>query len=145
MVKVGPARYRPFSSKGLERLLGLSKDKGTPDSPVIRYLSRHIRMEKISWRLEYSLPDPAILALSCGAAGVLFDLAAAWLQRRIGGRPVVSYTLKPVFGENYSLSGDFSCMLRLRLGHIVVSLGIFIVQQILRLCKEGMSHGTASY
>lgn len=145
-VRMGPFRYTLFPGKNISKIADMQKDGGVPALPAVRYLTRYIRIRKVTWQLAYSLPDPAALALSSGVLLTCFDLAAGWLQAKSGQRhKVVSYSLKPGFGGGYSLSGEFLCMLRLNLGHIVVSLGIFMIQQRRLRKREGIAYGTASY
>ncbi len=145
-VKVGPIRYTLFPGKSMARVMDMPKGSGISALPAVQHLMGHIRIKKITWQLAYSLPDPAALALSSGFLLTCCDLAAGWLQVKSGRRNrVVSYSLKPSFGGDYSLTGEFLCMLRLNLGHIVVSLGIFMIRQRRLRKREGIAYGTASY
>ncbi|MEL7623514.1 MAG: hypothetical protein AAGU12_08005 [Clostridiales bacterium] len=145
-VRMGPFRYTLFPIKSRDEAVNMEKAGSTAALPAIRYLAKHISIRKATWQLAYSLPDAADVALSGGILLSCFDLAALWLQAKSGKRhKVVSYSLKPGFGGGYSLSGEFLCMLRLNLGHIVVSLGIFMIQQRRLRKREGIAYGTASY
>lgn len=145
-VKMGPFSYALFPGKNTAKMGELPKDSGASALSAIRYLMNYIKIRKITWQLAYSLPDPAALALSSGLLLACFHLVAGWLQAKSGQKQkAVSYKLKPVFGNGYNLSGEFLCMLRLNLGHIVISLGIFMIQQRRLRKREGIAYGTASY